>query len=109
MKKVVREPTSPLYQYFCDITGEQISEQAYYNSYSRSLESKICPVIGCTIMFNTSYGAILDGLSPEDEPLEVHLSEDVAKEMLNWMREKYPESSLIKNLTNHGFFEKFKM
>lgn len=105
MKKTVREPASPLYQYFCDITGEQISEQAYFNSYNHSPESKICPVIGCTIEFNTSYGAILDGITPDDLPLEIHLSEDVTREMLNWMREKYPESHFIKNLTNCGFFE----
>ncbi len=96
MKKLVREPKSAVYRYICDITEEELAVYVF--------EAQE-PPLGCIIKFNGNYSAIFDGIPFE----EIHLSEDVTREMLNWMREKYPESPFIKNLTDHGFFEKFKM
>lgn len=98
MKKLIKPKQDAEFQIFCDATGEQISWCALFNSYYHNEESKVCPVLGCTIRFNNNYGAIMDSL----EPVEIHLSEDVTREFLNWFKEKYPDSEFIKQYFNEN-------
>lgn len=96
MKKQVREPVTPLYQYFCDVTGEQISPCPLFDSLDGP---PVCPIIGCTIKFNANYGGLVDSIPELSE--EFHLSENVTKEFLSWLEQKYPESPLIATFKEH--------
>jgi hypothetical protein len=96
MKKLVREPVTPLYQYFCDATGEQISPCTLFDSLN---DPAICDIIGCTIKFNADYGGLVDSI-PELSG-EFHLSQKVTREFLSWLEEKYPESPLITSFKEH--------
>lgn len=98
MKKLIKPKQDAEYQIFCDATGEQISWCALFTTWEHTPESKVCPVLGCTIEFNTNYGAIMDSL----EPVEIHLSEDVTREFLTWFKEKYPNSPFIKSLEDES-------
>lgn len=93
MKKQVREPVIPLYQYFCDVTGEEIK---YFDIEGLSTYG----LVGCTIKFNDNYGGLVDSI-PELSN-DFHLSEEVTKEFLSWLEEKYAESPLIANFKEHN-------
>lgn len=93
MKKQVREPVTPLYQYFCDATGEEIKHFDIEGLSTYEL-------VGCTIKFNANYGGLVDSI-PELSG-GFHLSEEVTKEFLFWLEEKYPESPLIANFKEHN-------
>ena len=96
MQKQVREPVTPLYQYFCDATAEQISPCPLFDSL---YDPPVCPIIGCTIQFNSDYGGLVDSI-PELSG-KFHLSEEVTREFLSWLEDKYSESSLIANFKEH--------
>lgn len=96
MKKEVRKAVTPLYQYFCDANGEQITADFIYDSFNGGA---ICDIIGCTIQFNCNYRGIADGIN---ELNEVHLSEKVTREFLAWLEEKYPNAPLISKLKEHS-------
>lgn len=96
MQKLVREPVTPLYQYFCDATGEQISPCPLFDSLNGP---PVCPIIGCTIYFNGSYGGLVDSVSELNR--DFHLSMKVTKEFLSWLEQKYPESPLIAEFKEH--------
>jgi len=100
MLKQIRPAQEAQYQVFCDATGEQISWCTVYNSYYHYKEPKTFPVLGCTINFNTNYGAVMDSL----EPVEIHLSEDVTREFIDWFKKKYPQSPFIQHLQSIEFF-----
>lgn len=97
MQKQVREPVTPLYQYFCDATGEQITACPVYEP---MVAHQVCEIIGCTIQFNANYGGLVDSI-PELSG-EFHLSEEVTREFLSWLEQKYPESPLIVNFKEHN-------
>lgn len=100
MLKLIKPAQEAQHQVFCDATGEQLSWCALFNDYYHSPESKICPVVGCEIKFNTNYGAIMDSL----DPVEIHLSEEVTLEFIKWLREKYPQSPFIQELLQKEYF-----
>ena len=98
MKELIKPKQEAEYRIFCDATGEQLTWWALYSSWNHTEETKVGTVLGCTIQFNTNYGAIMDSL----EPVEIHLGEDVTREFLKWLEEKYPDSPFIKSLKDEN-------
>lgn len=90
MKKLIKPAKEAQYEMYCDATEEPLCWSKWL------LELPKYSVLGYTIKFNNNYGAIMDSL----EPVEIHLSEEVTKEFLNWFKEKYPDSPFIKSLEN---------
>ncbi len=90
MKKLIKPAEEAQYEMFCDATEVPLCWSKWL------LELSEYSVLGCTIRFNNNYGAIMDSL----QPIEIHLSEDVTNEFLNWLKEKYPDSEFIKSCLN---------
>ena len=87
MKKLIKPKQDAEYQMLCDATEVHLCWSKHLTELSEH------SVLGCTIRFNNNYGAIMDSL----QPVEIHLSEDVTREFLNWFKEKYPDSEFIKS------------
>ncbi len=89
MKKIITPKQEEKAVYICDVTGIEMQEDDFFD--------KSKPRLGCIIILNTNYGAKWDGLYNN----KFHLSEEVTKEVIEFLAEKYAAQRLLK-LNNYS-------
>lgn len=83
MKKIITPKVEEKSIYICDATGIEMEENFFDSTLS---------LLGCTIKLNSNYKSLFDGVFNN----ELHLSEQVTKEIIEFLADKYLTQRLLK-------------